>query len=154
MIEPYETVLESLYKDYGALGLKIKDNEDYRVSLTKGDLVLTIATEKNYQPSILASLEDGTGARFELGLARRVFSERRYEADMKELAAIKTKYKLDSGNASSSENVSGTYIYVKVALAGIFAFLSEFGGQVNSGNETFLAEYKARERALLGRFGL
>lgn len=154
MIEPYEAVLKSLRRDYATLGLKVEHNEDYRVSLSNDDLVLTIATEKNYQPSILASVEDCTGNRFELGLARRVLSENRYEADMEELAAIKSKYRLDSGNASSRENVSGSFIYVRVALEGIFVFLAEFGRQVNSENEAFLSEYKARERALLGRFGL
>ena len=154
MIEPYGSVLKSLCREYAELALRVENDADYRVLLSNEKFVLAIATEKTCQPSILASLEDRFGGKFELGLARRILSESSYEVGMKELATIKDQYKLDLGNITSRDQVSGLFIYVKVALAGIFGFLREFGEQVSSQNEAFLAEYKSRERALLGRFGL
>jgi hypothetical protein len=154
MIEPYGTIIESVLHAFKSTELTIRANDELKITLANSDYFLVIATERYYQPSILASLSDGSDQKFEIGLAERILAPERFESDVLELNKIRVQYHLDTPGGDAHVRSSGIYIYTKVAIRQIFGFVSEFGKAIVRDNETFRAEYHSREQKLLTEFGL
>lgn len=154
MIEPYGTIIKSMLQEYRQLDLTIAHDTEYKMVLAAKDYSLVIATETNYQPSILACVTDRTGQEFEVGLSERVLASQKFEDDLKELQEIKDKYQLEAHDGNEHVKAIGIYIFVKVATRQIFRFVSEFSQEIVDENGLFRAEYLSREQALLKDLGL
>lgn len=153
-MEPYGTIIRSMLHEFRKLGLAIEQDTDCKIILANNDYSLAIATEKNYQPSILACLRDGAGQEYEMGLSERILAGQQFKADIKELDEIKEKYQLEARGGNENAKASGIYIYVKVALRQIFNFVSQFSQEMLAENGPFRIEYQSRERQLLNDLGL
>ena len=154
MIEPYGTIIKSMLHEFSKLDLVIEQDTDYKIVLVNNYYSLTIATEKNYQPSVLACFRDTTSHEFEVGLSERILADQKFKADIKELDEIKEKYQLDVRGGDEHARASGVYIYAKVAIRQIFNFISEFSQEMLIENGPFRAEYQSREQLLLNDLGL
>lgn len=154
MIEPYGTIIKSMLHEFRKLDLVIEQDTDYKIILTNNYYSLTIATEKNYQPSVLACFMDTTSHEFEVGLSERILADQKFKADIKELDEIKEKYQLDARSGDEHARASGIYIYAKVAIRQIFNFISEFSQEMLIENGPFRVEYQSREQLLLNDLGL
>jgi hypothetical protein len=154
MVEPYGTIIKSMLHEFRKLDLAIEQDTDYKIILTKNYYSLTIATEKSYQPSVLACFRDTTSHEFEVGLSERILADQKFKADIKELDEIKEKYQLDARGGDEHARASGVYIYAKVAIRQIFNFISEFSQEMLIENGPFRAEYQSREQLLLNDLGL
>jgi len=153
VIEPYGEIIKDALRDFASLKLAVESDSDCQTTLSGKTYSLTISTEKGYQPSILAHLSRD-GQRFEIGMSVRILTVQKFEADRSELAAIKDKYHLDTGNGNASTKSSGTYIYVQVAIYQIFEFVSEYAQEISSNNKPFHAKYLSEERKLMSDLGL
>jgi len=154
VIEPYGTIIKSILHEFRKLDLVIEQDTDYKIVLVNNYYSLTIATEKNYQPSVLACFRDTTSHEFEVGLSERILADQKFKADIKELDEIKEKYQLDARGGDEHARASGVYIYAKVAIRQIFNFISEFSQEMLIENGPFRAEYQSREQLLLNNLGL
>ena len=154
MIEPYGTIIKSILHEFRKLDLAIEQDTDYKMILANSYYSLTIATEKNYQPSVLARFKDTTSHEFEVGLSERILADHKFKADIKELDEIKEKYHLDAPGGDEHAKASGIYIYTKVAIRQIFNFIAEFSQEMLIENGPFRAEYQSREQLLLNDLGL
>ncbi|NMW24667.1 MAG: hypothetical protein A2211_01520 [Rhodanobacter sp. RIFOXYA1_FULL_67_6] len=154
MIEPYGTIIKSMLHEFRKLDLVIEQDTDYRIILANNYYSLTIATEKNYQPSVLACFRDTTSQEFEVGLSERILANQKFKANIKELEEIKEKYQLDARGGNEHARTSGIYIYAKVAIRQIFNFISEFSQEMLIENGPFRTEYQTREQLLLNDLGL
>ncbi len=154
MKEPYGAIIKSMLHEYRQLDLTIAHDKEYKMVLSNKNYSLVIATEMNYQPSILACVTDRTGQEFEVGLSERVLASQKFEDDVKELEEIKEKYQLEAGDGNEHIKASGIYIFVKVATRQIFNFVSEFNQEIVDENGPFRVEYRSREQALLKDLGL
>jgi len=57
MIEPYATAAIALHTKMARLGFKLVSDADYAMTFSNGDYSIDIATERNYHPSVLMSLQ-------------------------------------------------------------------------------------------------
>ena len=154
MIEPYGTIIKSMLHEFRELDLVIEQDTDYKIILANSYYSLTIATEKNYQPSVLACFRDTTNHEFEVGLSERILANQKFKADIKELEEIKEEYQLDARGGDEHARTIGIYIYAKVAIRQIFNFISEFSQEMLIENGPFRTEYQTREQLLLNDLGL
>ncbi len=154
MIEPYGTVIKSMLHDFRMLNLRIEKDTDYKIVLASEDYSLVIATEKNYQPSVLACFVDGTNQEFEVGLSERILANQKFKSDTKELDEIGKQYQLKTKGGNENIKADGIYIYAKVAIRQILSFIAEHSQEMLAENSPFRAEYKSREQHLLNDLGL
>lgn len=152
-MEPYGTIIEAALHDFAGLKFVIEHDSDHQTTLSNPLFSLTIATERNYQPSILSHLSCN-GRKFETGLSARILSRQKFDIDMDELDEIKGKYHLDIGGGNEAARSIGMHLYVEVAMRQIFSFISKFNRCMTPENEAFYTEYLSRERALINQLGL
>lgn len=152
MIEPCGTIIKAALHDFASMQFVIESDSEYQTTMSRETYSLTISTEKGYQPSIAAHLSNN-GQKFEIGLSARILAKQKFEANLRELSEIRSKYHLDTGGGNASMRSSGLYIYVKAAVRQILEFTSEFGQQINAHNKPFYDEYLSKERALLRELG-
>lgn len=154
MIKPYDEIIQSMLHEFRGLGFLLGQNTDYRTLLVAEGCSLAITTERGHQPSISASLIDSDGQEFEVGLSMRILADTQFRAGTRELDEIKKQYQLDVRGGDARLKANGTYVYIKVAMRQIFAFVSEFCREILVQNGPFRAEYQSRERQLLNELGL
>lgn len=154
MIEPYRTIIEDLLQKYQSLSLKISTDSDYQITLANNRFTFTIATERGYQPSVSAVLTDRLGEKFELGLSERILAKDAFFANVERLANIKKSRKPDHASETDLAASNEILSYVETSVGNLFDFVFQFGEIINSENRSFCSEYKARESAMLARFGV
>lgn len=154
MIEPYGMVINSMIHEFRKLDLSIRLNTDYEITLANNEYELIIATERFYQPSVLARVRDRTNMEFEVGLCERILAEQQFMTEARNLDQIRDQYHLEMAGVDAATRKSGIYIYVRASMRRIFNFLSEYSHEIIDENGPFRHEYRSREQIVLSNFGL
>jgi hypothetical protein len=149
MIEPYATVLRDLHAQWSALGLAATKDSDYGVSYSNGAYSVDVATERYYHPSVLMSLRNPQGRRFELGILMDIIAPERSQPRSQILKSIREKYGLDSATTDKAVREQGVAEYARTLIKLILDFMLDFRATLFVSPGSYEAEYAAREKVLM-----
>lgn len=149
MIEPYATAAIALHTKMARLGFKLVSDADYAMTFSNGDYSIDIATERNYHPSVLMSLRDPQGRRFELGTVEKILAPARFEEGQITLKLIRKQFGLDEPGTEPAVRVDGILEYARAVLNQILDFMIDFREQIFVSADQYQEKYAAIEHAFL-----
>lgn len=147
MIEPYDSVINSLLNAFSNNGFSKIAESDYSVAFSNSDYTVEIVTEQYDHPSVSSHILDKNGGIYSIWLLREILEPNKNREDIAALNAIKKQYDLDQGNLDNAARQQGLTAYVSLCITQLINFLMLNNAALISGS--FKAQYSIREEQAL-----